>query len=160
MIQLNKMEDRFTKYSKLYLLIFLLFLCIPVFLGLLIAAFYGISKLVSSSVADITFGLGVVSLAPAILMSVYFIFFKRTQKHPAKAVKIVSQIIFVAGFLISLGVLVFDMISFFTRFKTDISVYYSLSLTYLAGNVAMLFLIAIIQAFTTNKEVDWMNKHR
>ncbi|MBK8521384.1 MAG: hypothetical protein WAT20_12235 [Ferruginibacter sp.] len=154
------MEDRFIKYSKLYALIFLLFLCVPVLLGLVIAAFYGISKLVSSTVADITFGLGVVTLAPAIFMSVYFIFFKRTKKHPAPAVKIISQIIFVAGFLISLAVLVFDMISFFTKFNTDITGYYGLGLTYLAGNVAMLFLIAIVQAFTTKKEVDWMERHR
>jgi hypothetical protein len=154
------MEDRFIKYTKLYILIFLLFLCVPVFLGLVVAAFYGISKLVSSTVADITFGLGVVSLAPAILMTVYYIFFVRTKKHPAKAVRIISQIIFVTGFLISLVVLVVDMISFFTKFQTDITGYYSLSLTYLAGNVAMLFLIAIIQAFTTKKEVDWIYRNR
>jgi hypothetical protein len=154
------MEDRFIKYSKLYALIFLLFLCVPVLLGLMIAAFYGISKLVSSTVADITFGLGVVSLAPAIFMSVYYIFFKRTRTHPAKAVKIISQVIFVTGFLIGLVVLVFDMISFFTKFKTDITSYHGLSLTYLAGNVAVLFLIAIVQAFTTKKEVDWMHRNR
>lgn len=154
------MEDRFTKYSKLYILIFLLFLSIPVFLGLLIAAFYGLSKLVSSSVADITFGLGVVSLAPAILMTVYYIFFIRTKKHPAKAVKLISQIVFIAGFLISLAVLVVDMTAFFKKFETDITGYYSLSLTYLAGNVALLFFIAIIQAFTTKKEVDWMYRNR
>jgi len=160
MAQLNRMEDRFIKYSKLYALIFLLFLCVPVLLGLLIAFFYGISKLVSSTIADITFGLGIVSLAPAVFMSVYFIFFKRTKKHPAKAVKIISQIIFVAGFLTSLVVLIFDMISFFTKFSTDITGYHGLSLTYLAGNVALLFLIAIVQAFTTNKEVDWMDRQR
>ena len=153
------MEDRFVKYSKLYALIFLLFLCVPVLLGLIIAAFYGISKLVSSTVADITFGLGVVSLTPAVFMAVYYIFFKRTKRHPAQAVKIISQIIFIAGFLISLVVLVFDMISFFTRFNTNITGYYGLSLTYLAGNTAMLFLIAIIQAFTTKKEVDWMDRN-
>ena len=154
------MEDRFVKYSKLYALIFLLFLCVPVLLGLIIAAFYGISKLVSSTVADITFGLGVVSLTPAVFMTVYYIFFKRTQKHPAIVVKIISQIIFVAGFLISLTVLVFDMISFFTKFNTNITGYHGLGLTYLAGNVAVLFLIAIVQAFTTKKEVDWMDRKR
>ena len=152
------MEDRFSKYSKLYILIFLLFLCVPVLLGLIIAAFYGISKIVSSTVADISFGLGVVSLAPAVFMSVYYIFFKRTKKHPAKAIKIISQIIFVTGFLTSLVVLVIDMISFFTKFNTDITGYYGLSLTYLAGNVSILFLIAIMQALTTNKEVDWMDR--
>ncbi len=154
------MEDRFVKYSKLYALIFLLFLSVPVLLGLVVAAFYGISKLVSSTIADITFGLGVVTLAPAVFMTVYFIFFKRTKKHPEPTVKIISQILFVAGFIISLVVLVYDMISFFTKFKTDITSYHGLSLAYLTGNVAMLFLIAIVQAFTTKKEVDWMDRKR
>ena len=154
------MEDRFIKYSKLYALIFLLFLSVPVLLGLAIAAFYGISKLVSSTIADIVFGLGVVSLAPAVFMTVYYIFFKRTKKHPAQAVKIISYILFIIGFVTSLVVLVFDMISFFTRFNTDITGYHGLSLTYLAGNVGALFLIAIVQAFTTNKEVDWMDRKR
>ena len=154
------MEDRFIKYSKLYALIFLLFLSVPVLLGLTIAAFYGISKLVSSTIADIVFGLGVVSLAPAVFMTVYYIFFKRTKKHPAQAVKIISYILFIIGFVTSLVVLVLDMISFFTRFNTDITGYHGLSLTYLAGNVGALFLIAIVQAFTTNKEVDWMDRKR
>ena len=129
-------------------------------LGLAIAAFYSISKLVSSTIADIVFGLGVVSLAPAVFMTVYYIFFKRTKKHPAQAVKIISYILFIIGFVTSLVVLVLDMISFFTRFNTDITGYHGLSLTYLAGNVGALFLIAIVQAFTTNKEVDWMDRKR
>ena len=58
------MEDRFFKYSKLYILIFLMFLAIPVILGLMVATFYGISKLVSSSVVDIIFGLGVITIGP------------------------------------------------------------------------------------------------
>ena len=154
------MEDRFIKYSKLYALIFLLFLCVPVLLGLAIAAFYGISKLVSSTIADIIFGLGVVSLAPAVFMSVYYIFFKRTKKHPAQAVRIISYILFITGFFTSLFVLVLDMIAFFTRFNTDITGYHGLSLTYLAGNVGVLFFIAIVQALTTGKEVDWMDRKR
>lgn len=154
------MEDRFTKYSKLYIIIFLLFLSVPVLLGLVIAAFYGISKLVSSTVADISFGLGVVSLPPALFMSVYYIFFKRTKYHPVAAVRIVSRIIFITGFIISLFVLVYDMRSFFTRYSTDIAGYLGYSLIYLAGNVTMLFLVAIIQALTTGKEVDWMDRRR
>jgi hypothetical protein len=154
------MEDRFIKYSKLYALIFLLFLCVPVFLGLLIAAFYGISKIVSSTVADISFGLGVVSLAPAVFMSVYFIFFKRTKNHPVSIVRIISKILFVAGFMISLAILAYDMRSFFTKYSTDIAGYLGYSLSYLAGNVALLFLIAIMQALTTSKEVDWMDRKR
>jgi hypothetical protein len=152
------MEDRFVKYSKLYALIFLMFLSVPVILGLAIAAFYGISKLVSSSIVDIIFGLGVVTLAPALFSAVYIIFFKRTKKHPVVTVRVISKILFVTGIIISVFVLVTDMISFFTRFNTDISGYRCFTLTYLAGNVGVLFLIAIIQAFTTGKEVDWMER--
>jgi len=154
------MEDRFVKYSKLYALIFLLFLCIPVFLGILIAAFYGISKLVSSSIVDVIFGLSVVTLAPALFSSVYVIFFKRTTSHPVAAVRIISKILFVAGIAISAYVLVIDMISFFSKFNIDISAYRCFSLPYMAGNVAGLFLIAIIQAFTSSKEVDWMDRNK
>jgi hypothetical protein len=160
MQQIKNMEDRFTKYSKLYILIFLLFLCVPVLLGLVIVAFYGFSKLVSSTVADVSFGLGIVTIGPALFMSVYFIFFKRTKKHPSTIVKIFSQIIFVIGFIVSLIVLIYDMRSFFTKFSTDITGYLSYSLAYLAGNIALLFLIAIIQAFTTQKEVDWMDRNK
>lgn len=154
------MDDRFTKYSKLYILIFLLFLSVPVMIGLIVAAFYGISKLVSSSVVDIIFGLGIVTLAPALFSSVYVIFFKRTKKHLVAAVRIISKTLFAIGIVISAVVLVNDMISFFTKFNTDIAGYRSFSLPYMAGNVAMLFLIAIIQAFSTNKEVDWMERKR
>jgi len=154
------MEDRFTKYSKLYILIFLLFLSVPVLLGLVVAAFYGVSKLVSSTIADISFGLCIVSIAPALFMSVYYIFFKRTRNHPVETVKLISRILFVAGFATSLFVLLYDMRAFFTKYSTDIANYLGYSLAYLAGNVAMLFIIAIVQALTTSKEVDWMDRKR
>ena len=154
------MEDRFIKYSKLYALIFLMFLAVPVILGILIAAFYGISKLVSSSVVDIAFGLSVITLAPALFSSVFVIFYKRTVKHPVAWVRFVSIIVFVVGILVSTSVLIIDMISFFTKFNIDITAYRCFSLPYMAGNVAGLFLIAILQAFTTQKEVDWMERNR
>jgi hypothetical protein len=152
------MEDRFLKYSKLYILIFLLFLAIPVIIGLLVVTFYGFSKLVSSSVVDVIFGLGIITLAPALFSSVYVIFFKRTNRHPAAVVRIISKILFVIGIVCSLGVLVSDIISFFTKYGIDIADYRCFSIVYLAGNVAMIFLIGIIQAFTTKKEVDWMDR--
>lgn len=154
------MEDRFVKYSKLYALIFLMFLAVPVTLGIIVAAFYGISKVVSSSVVDVIFGLGVITLAPALFSAVYVIFFKRTRKHPVAAVRIISKIFFVTGILISAFVLITDMISFFTKFNIDITSYRCFSLAYMAGNVAALFFIAIMQAFTTKKEVDWMERSR
>ncbi len=154
------MEDRFVKYSKLYALIFLLFLSIPVLLGILIAAFYGVSRLVSSSYIDIAFGLSVITLPPALFSAVCVIFFRRTKKHPVGWVRVFSKLLFVAAIAISAYVLVIDMISFFTKFNIDIDAYQCYSLPYMAGNIAGLFLIAIIQAFTTSKEIDWMDRKR
>ena len=154
------MEDRFIKYSKLYALIFLMFLSVPVMLGFVVAAFYGISKLVSSSVVDIIFGLGVITLAPALFSSVYFIFLKRTKQHPSAIVRSISYTFFIIGIACSLIILVTDMLSFFGKYGIDITDYRCFSLAYLAANVGGLFLIAIIQAFTTKKEVDWMERNR
>lgn len=154
------MDDRFTKYSKLYLLIFLMFLSIPVIIGLVIVAFYGVSRLVSSTVVDIVFGLGVVAMAPALFSAVYVIFFKRTAGHPVSVVRNISKALFLAGIAVSVAVLVLDMISFFNKFNIDISAYHSFSLVYMAGNVALLFIIAIAQALSTNKEVDWIDRNR
>ncbi len=154
------MEDRFVKYSKLYALIFLLFLSVPVMLGLTIVAFYGISKLVSSSVVDIIFGLGIITMVPALFSAVYYIFFKRTVHHPVAWVRTFSRALFVIGIAISVIILAMDMSSFFTKFKTDISSYRAFSLVYVAGNIGILFLIAIMQALTTKKEMDWMDRNK
>jgi hypothetical protein len=152
------MEDRFLKYSKLYILIFLLFLAVPVILGLLVAVFYGISKVVSSNAADLIFGLGTITMLPALFSSVYVIFFKRTKQHPSAIVRILSNTFFVLGIICSVIVLIIDIIAFFNKYEIDISAYRCFSLAYLAGNVGMIFLIGIIQAFTTPKEVDWMDR--
>ena len=154
------MEDRFIKYSKLYILIFLLFLAVPVILGLLVAAFWGISKVVSSNAADLIFGLGTITMLPAIFSSVYVIFFKRTKQHPSAVVRIVSYLFFVLGIVCSVIVLIIDISAFFNMYEIDISAYRCFSLAYLAGNVGMIFLIGIIQAFTTPKEVDWMDRNK
>ena len=47
------------------------------------------------------------------------------------------------------------------RFKTaseEINRYYSFELFFLAGNVAIIFLIGILQALTTAREKDWMER--
>ena len=154
------MEDRFLKYSKLYVLIFLLFLSVPVFIGLAIFVFWGFSKMVSSTVMDIIFGLGIVTIPPAVFLTAYLVFFKRTKQHPAKWVRYLSYVVFAAGFILGIYVLIADLIRFFRQYSTDIASYQAYSLEYMAGNISTLFIIALLQAFTTQKEVDWMDRHR
>ena len=42
----------------------------------------------------------------------------------------------------------------------DITNYASFDLLFLAGNIGLLFFIAILQAFTTKKEMNWMEKRK
>jgi cytosine/uracil/thiamine/allantoin permease len=154
------MDDRFTKYSKLYFLIFLLFLSVPVIIGLFVAVMYGLSTLVSSRPIDMLYELLIISLAPSIFATVYFIFFKRTKNHPKQFVKIISYIVFVIGFCSSVVVLVKDYTRFFNKQVSDTGDYWGFGLIFLAGNVAALFTVAILQAFTANKEEDWLEKRK
>ncbi len=155
-----QMEDRFLKYSKLYALVFLLFLSVPVLIGLAVFVFWGVSKTVSSTLADIIFGLGIVTIPAALFMTVYLIFFRRTRSHPAGWVRYLSYLLFCTGMLFSVYALVKDLIAFFGHYSIDIASYTSYSLLYMAGNVASLFFIALVQAFSAEKETDWLDKHR
>ena len=154
------MDDRFTKYSKLYFLVFLLFLSIPVAIAIIFSLFYGFAKLVSSRPGDMVFELLVISIPPAIFSAAYYIFSKRTKTHPSAVVRVISQILFVLGIGCSMTVLVFTIIAFFKVRHHSITEYTSYTLAFMAGNIALLFLIAIMQAFTTSKEKDWMEKRK
>ncbi len=154
------MDDRFTKYSKLYFLIFLLFLSVPVIIGLFVALMYGLSTLVSSKPIDMLYELLIITLAPSVFATVYFIFFKRTKKHPKPVIRAISFLFFIVGFSSCIVVLGKDYTRFFTKQVSDTEGYWGFGLIFLAGNVAALFIIAILQAFTTNKEEDWLEKRK
>ncbi|NOT93964.1 hypothetical protein [Ferruginibacter sp.] len=152
------MDDRFTKFSKLYFLVFLLFLSVPVAFSLVMSVFYGFSKLISSRPVDVIFELVVITIPAAVFSSAYYIFSKRTKTHPSAVVRVTSQIVFWVGIGCSIAVLVVSIIDYFKSGYHNITDYISFSLAFLAGNVAALFLIAILQALTTKKEEDWMEK--
>lgn len=154
------MDDRFTKYSKLYLLIFLMSLCVPVVIGLFVALMYGFFSLVPVKPASMVYELLIISLAPSVFAAVYYIFFKRTKKHPAAVVRGISYIMFGIGFCSCIVVLALDYKSFFNNAIFGAGGYYSFAILFLAGNIASLFLIALLQALTTNKEEDWVEKRK
>ena len=152
------MEDKFTRYTKLYMIIFGLFLAIPVMIALLIGVFYGFSKIISSAPVDFIFQLLILSFPVAVFASAYIIFLKRTKQHPSFIIRICSGVLFSVG-LIACGIfLTMDIISFFKVQSNDISSYHCFSVPFMAGNIGGLFIIAIVQAFTTKKEPDWMDR--
>jgi len=152
------MDDKFVKYSKLYVLIFLAFLAVPVAFGMVVGSLYGFSKLISSRPVDMFFELLVVAVPAAIFCTAYFIFFKRTKKHPSQTVRGISYLFFIIGIGACLYFLVLDIISFFTLRGHTITDYKCFHQFFLAGNIGGLFLIAILQALSTEKETDWMEK--
>ncbi len=152
------MDDRFIKYTKLSLIIFLLFLAIPVGFSLVFGIFYGLSAVISSKPVDLIFEIFVISFPPLIFCTAYSIFFVRTKSHPSTFVKYFSWCLFAVGILISLYFLINDLSTYFKVHYHDITNYSVFAQWYLAGNIAAIFLIGVMQAFTTKKEKDWMEK--
>ena len=98
--------------------------------------------------------------APFVLFEfVHIVFFRRTRHHPSAFIRIFSRVLFVAGMIFCAVVYVKDMISFFQRENEAINQFLSFDLRFLCINIFGLFLIAIIQASTTAKEKDWMERN-
>ena len=102
----------------------------------------------------------IVLLIPPILFgSVHIIFFRRTKYHPSTWVKYLSYFLFATG-IISWGVvLIIDFKEFFTNHYPEIERYYAFNLLILFINVAVIFFTGVLQALTTEKEKDWMDKY-
>lgn len=102
----------------------------------------------------------ILSVPAAVFITVFSIFFKRTKSHPQKFVKIFSQIIFAVFILSWIYVYAKDLIYFYKNEKADIEYYLSYDTLFLTINVVGIFLMGVLQALTTSKEVDWMEKHK
>lgn len=155
------MQDTYSKYIRLFGNIFFTVLAFVISLILLLLGlrlFFGLVNNLSWFLY--VYLLFIISVPAALFISVYIMYWKRTKTHPKKAVRLISYCIFGIALLSWLTAYVVDIITFYQSQYTDIIFYKSYDMYFLAGNVATLFLIGILQAFTTNKEVDWMDKHR
>ncbi|MEO8772347.1 MAG: hypothetical protein ABI402_19770 [Ferruginibacter sp.] len=97
-----------------------------------------------------------------LFLSAYIIFFRKTKYHPSKGVRVVSYIIFIAAISTWLWFFVSDLLLFSKSPKSGngIDGYETYNLLFLAISVACLFLVGIIQALTTEKEKDWMERQK
>ena len=102
----------------------------------------------------------ILSVPAAVFVSVFLIFFRRTHFHPAKAVRFISNALFILFIIAWVVVYVADIIAFYRLEKADIENYYSYNTLFLTINVTAIFLIGVMQALTTAKETDWMDKHK
>jgi hypothetical protein len=154
------MEDTLSKYLRLFGNILLTFIIFLVFLfGLLLMLKLAFGLLDHISWFSYLYTVFILLLPVVLFSSVYFIFFKRTKYHPSKAVRGVSYFIFSAAILSWLVFLAMDIKTYSIRQYAEIGKYISYDTIYLTANVAVIFLVGIIQALTTAKEKDWMEKH-
>jgi hypothetical protein len=94
----------------------------------------------------------------ALFISAYVIYFKRTTVHPNAAIRIISYIIFSIALILWGIFFIWDLLIFFRHVYQTIDRYHSYNMIFLAANVACFFLVGVMQAFTTEKEKDWMDK--
>lgn len=100
-------------------------------------------------------------LVPAAIFAVaYFTFLHKTKLHPVGWVRMVSNILFYAAIAAWVACTIHDFYIFFTTHHTEIRKYYCFNVLFLAINIFIIFGMGILQALTTEKEKDWMDKYR
>jgi hypothetical protein len=155
------MDDQFGKYLRLFGSLF--FLVIG-FVFALILLLIGVRLLfgLMSYIPWFTYVyiIFILLIPAALFITAYLIYFKRTAKHPNKIVKWISYFLFSAALVAWVIFLIMDIGIFYKHVYTSIGMYYSYDMIFLIANVACFFLVGVMQAFTTTKEADWMERDR
>ena len=153
------MEDRFAKYLQLSFNLFFSFLGFLVAVLLLLLGFKYAFRLLDYIPWFVYLFVIFIIIVPASLFGTIFtIYFKRTKSHPSAAVRLISQGFFILALLCWAAAFVMDMITFFKTGAREVSSYYSYNIFLLTASVAGIFLIGVIQALTSEKEKDWMER--
>ena len=103
---------------------------------------------------------GIVLLPAALFLSIYHIYSRRSMQYPRKGIRIISVMLIVLAALCWVAALIRDVYTFFKTASPEIASYWSYSMTFLAANVLMIFIIGIIQALGSPPEKDWMDRNR
>jgi chromate transport protein ChrA len=109
---------------------------------------------------SVMFTLIIICVPALLFITVYLIYVRHTKPHPSKAAKIFSYIIFSIALAAWLYFWVLDFIIFFKHHYNNIEAYHCYNLAFLAANVFFIFLVGIVQALSTNKEIGWMEKNK
>lgn len=152
-------EDTFEKYLKLLGLLLLAAVVLVLGFLLLLIGFRGLFGLFNTLPWMAFVYRALLVIVPfAVFVPAYVIFFRRTATHPAPWVRIFSRLIFAAAILSWFYSLVSDMIVFFRKPTMTVEGFLSFNLFFVAGHIACIFFIGILQALTTVKEKDWMDR--
>jgi hypothetical protein len=155
------MEDRYSKYFQLTFNLFFTLLGFIVALALLMLGLKYIFRLLDYIPWFVYVYMMFIFIIPAALfITIFLIYFKRTTQHPSYIIRVISYFIFAVALLVWATAFVRDMITFFKTGAREISNYYSYNIILLASSVAAIFLVGVMQAFTTHKEKDWMDRRK
>ncbi len=105
------------------------------------------------------YSLLVLSVPPAIIISAFMILLWRTRTHAYGIARLLSYILISACLFSWITVFVTDVIAFFQKPGYDVMDYNSWGLLFIAGSVGTLFLVGILQALSTPREEDWLERH-
>jgi hypothetical protein len=149
------------KYIRLFSTLFFTFVGFIAALGLLILGLRTIFGVLDYMPwFSVMFTLFIICVPAVLFITVYIIYIKHSKPHPSKAAKVFSYTIFTIALAAWLYFWVLDIIIFFKHHYTSIGEYHCYNLAFLSANVFVIFLVGIVQALSTKKEVDWMEKNR
>ncbi|MEO6488516.1 MAG: hypothetical protein ABIO04_01140 [Ferruginibacter sp.] len=153
------MDDRFGKYLRLFGTLFFSLIGLILALILILLGIKFLFGLVSN-VTWITYAymIFILLIPAALFIACYIVYFKRTSTHPNTAVRWISYTIFSLALISWITFICLDAVTFYKHTYTAIGMYRSYDMIFLAINVAIFFIVGVIQALTTKKEVDWMDR--
>ena len=89
----------------------------------------------------------------------YGLFWRKTKSHPNRSTRLFSYIIFAIAIGCWLYFLGNDVFRFFKYNYDSIGKYISFNMWVLAGSVASLYVVGMIQALSMPKEKNWLDKY-
>ncbi len=105
------------------------------------------------------FTFSILSLPAFILFSVYAIFFRRTRLHTSAVVRMISWGLLGLALAAIAIVYTMDCITFFSTGNPEVTDYHCYSRYFMVPGISLLFGIATLQALSTEKEKDWMERN-
>ncbi|HPH84593.1 MAG TPA: hypothetical protein PLC48_04005 [Ferruginibacter sp.] len=153
------MDDQFGKYIRLFGTLF--FTLIGFILSLLLLMlglrlFFGLLSYIPWF--TYIYMIFIIMVPAALFISVFIVYMRRTAFHPSRIIRYISYTLFSIALIAWAVFLFLDLKTFFTHAYVEIGKYYSYNMPFLASNVACIFLVGVMQAFTTAKEKDWMER--
>ena len=153
------MEDKLSRFIGIFWGVFFSFVGFIIFLILLLLGLkFVLGGLDRFSWFSYFYTSFFILLPACFFCSIYWIYFRRTRTYPVVWVRYFSNVVFFVFIGLWIYLLAKDGQLFFKKSYTTIDKYESYNLLFLSVNIATLFLIGIIQALSTEKEKDWMQK--